>query len=343
MAHLVRFKMPPAWPRYQAEYPSNSTNRSALHRVPFELVCKILENLHRKISYDEPDLCNARLINKAWSAIVTPWVFDTIPLWSGIKSLENLSNIAEDPAISRFVCKIIFSPLQMKAWPKDDALDAMSSKVHARLENTTHSLNSYRLGLEKHTEGTKCLISTQESLCETGQHVKCLIRAFRRLPNLKALNIEYGDYSIGAHELVRNMGFTIEGEVDFRCWAPLSQIFQALSGAETKLQSFNLGRFRSQYMVPELLEEFNARGPAISVKKNDTLLTAKGFSQFFPYSFPDVPWINVLSTVRQVELDLRALFKFHHRGGMVVSQSLGKILQWCAVAEKVVLKCSHME
>jgi len=45
------------------------------------------------------NLCNLRLVNQFFAAYIAPTLFYTIPLWVGIKSLQNLTDIAEHPQL----------------------------------------------------------------------------------------------------------------------------------------------------------------------------------------------------------------------------------------------------
>lgn len=66
--------------------------------LPQEITEKIIDNVAKYEDYlSRQDLRNLRLVNKNFSHFATPPLFQTVPFWLGLRSLEHLTLISEHP------------------------------------------------------------------------------------------------------------------------------------------------------------------------------------------------------------------------------------------------------
>ena len=77
--------------------------------LPPELTQKIIQQVAKYDDYlSHQDLRNLRLVNKSFSYLATPALFQTVPFWIGLKSLEHLTLISEHPQMYAVTCAISF-------------------------------------------------------------------------------------------------------------------------------------------------------------------------------------------------------------------------------------------
>ena len=110
-----------------------------------------------------PDLPAARFLNKQLKAIAAPRLFDTIPLWISLKSLESLTSLSKHPEPSSYVEKIVFSPLRLKDHKQDSKY---LSKVRTVLGYDTNSLDSVALQYCRYKAAYRAFIEAQRYLDE---------------------------------------------------------------------------------------------------------------------------------------------------------------------------------
>ncbi|KAF6239779.1 hypothetical protein HO173_002325 [Letharia columbiana] len=77
-----------------------------MDRLPQELLRFIVED----VAYES--LEPLRLVNKALAAAAAPFLFEVIPLWIGVRSLERLTATSEHPQLSQYPKQIILSPMR---------------------------------------------------------------------------------------------------------------------------------------------------------------------------------------------------------------------------------------
>ena len=64
--------------------------------VPQEISSKIIDHVAKHEDYlSRQDLRNLRLVNKYFCHLATPPLFQTVPFWLGLNSLEHLTLISE--------------------------------------------------------------------------------------------------------------------------------------------------------------------------------------------------------------------------------------------------------
>lgn len=66
--------------------------------LPREITERIIDHIAKHEDYlSRQDLRNLRLVNKYFSHFATPPLFQTVPFWLGLSSLEHLTLISEHP------------------------------------------------------------------------------------------------------------------------------------------------------------------------------------------------------------------------------------------------------
>ena len=126
------------------------------HTLPPELVQLILDALPRA------DLPSARLVNKTFASVAALRLFQKIPLWISIRSLESLNDLSTNPHLRGYVEEIVFSPL----WINDLYRSSPFAKVRAALEYELDSLNTVALRLGKYRAAYRAFNEAQRYLSE---------------------------------------------------------------------------------------------------------------------------------------------------------------------------------
>ena len=66
--------------------------------LPHEITKTIVDHIGKYDDYlSRQELRNLRLVNKHFSQFATPVLFQTVPFWLGLSSLEHLTLISEHP------------------------------------------------------------------------------------------------------------------------------------------------------------------------------------------------------------------------------------------------------
>lgn len=66
--------------------------------LPEEITKEIIDHVAKWEDYlSRQDLRNLRLVNKSLARFATPPLFQTVPFWLGLSSLEHLTMISEHP------------------------------------------------------------------------------------------------------------------------------------------------------------------------------------------------------------------------------------------------------
>lgn len=217
-----------------------------MNRLPPELLCLIVTYV------DHTDLAPLRRVNKAFAAAAASHLFEVIPLWISIRSLERLIHISEDRQLSKYPRQIIFSPTRFI----DHGVNTYYlDTVKYWLEHKPISLNSHTLTIYKHSLGYGNYIEGQRLLSRYDTDVKVLTSAFSLLPNLKMLNFDYMDTMIGSEDLVHTFGvFKAEYLLSLDCQYTLPALMQVLAMSSVKIKVFHLGR--DEYPEASILDSF---------------------------------------------------------------------------------------
>ena len=206
---------------------------ATMNRLSLELIRFIVEEVPGE------DLENLRLVNKIFADVAAPRLFEAIPVWIGIRSLERLTALSEHPQLSRYPKEIIFSPLRFIEY-KDDKV--YRAKVQEWFEYQPCSLSSHALAVGRHMSAYRSYIEAQRYLSSKDTDVKILSRAFTRLPNLETLRLAYANLAIGSLEMVDAFGrFVARDLVTCDCEYALPTLFRALFCSRTKFKIFKLG------------------------------------------------------------------------------------------------------
>lgn len=204
-----------------------------MDRLPQELLRFIVED----VDYEcfEP----LRLVNKAFAAAAAPLLFEVIPLWIGVRSLERLTAISEHPQLSQYPEEIIFSPMRIIDYKIDTHY---RDKVKDWLEYQPVSLSMHTLAMAKHMSAYRSYIEAQRLLSSKSLDVKVLARAFSQLPHLEILHVDYWDTAIGSSELIHAFGaFKSEFLLSNDCQYTLPTLMKALAASSVKTKVFRLG------------------------------------------------------------------------------------------------------
>ena len=224
--------------------------------LPQEISKSIVDHVGKHDDYlSRQDLRNLRLVNKHFYHFATPVLFQAVPFWLGLSSLEHLTLISEHPQMygvlpfyapysdylprhsSQYVTKLVFSPLRFVKF-KDPF--PYQSSVRNRLERDTFSHNVFSLSFGKHIAAYKSYVEAQDYLSKKSQDTKILTRALRRLPGLKDVTVVFENEKIGAREIMSAFGLLNGNEVTLDSEYTLPVLIEALSESERQLSVFNL-------------------------------------------------------------------------------------------------------
>ena len=204
-----------------------------MDRFPQELLRFIVED----VPYES--LEPLRLVNRAFAAAAAPFLFEVIPLWISVRSLERLTAISEHPQLSQYPKQIIFSPLRFIDYESHALYRA---KVKDWLEYQPASLSILSLTLAKHMSAYCSYIEAQRFLSSKALDVKILSRAFSLLSHVEILNVDYWDTAIGSAELIHAFGaFKAQDLLTCDCRQTLPVLIRALAASSLKIKVFKLG------------------------------------------------------------------------------------------------------
>ena len=131
--------------------------RPTLENVPLEIWREILDFLPRA------DLPAVRLVKSQFAADAAPRLFQKIPLWISIKSLESLTHLSYHPSLRGYVEEIVFSPLQVTRHEDESTYFAT---VKAALVARSDSMSLFSLQYGKHSSAYRSYIEAQRYLAE---------------------------------------------------------------------------------------------------------------------------------------------------------------------------------
>lgn len=208
---------------------------SPLEKLPCELLYDILITLPRQ------DLFPVRLVSKTLATAAASSLFQTIPVWLGIKSLERFKAISEHPQLSRYVKEIVFSPLRFIDYGSGDQyFDQARNLADQRFSwKDSHLLTS-----SGHIAAYESYIEAQRRLSSQGMDSKILIDGMRRLPQLSSITVDFLNFNIGCLELMSAFGTLNAGlSLTYDCEHLLPLIFGAMVASRAAIKSFKLGEY----------------------------------------------------------------------------------------------------
>lgn len=203
-----------------------------MDRIPQEIVRLIVE----KVAYES--LEPLRLVNKAFAAAAAPFLFEVIPLWISVRSLERLTAISEHSQLCQYPKRIVFSPIRFIEYNEPNLY---KRKVKDWLEYQPASLSVHALALAKHTSAHRSYIEAQRLLALESLDVKIMSRAFSQLPHLEIVHVDYWDTAIGSNELIHAFGaFKAETLITCDCRYTLPTLIKALAASSANIRVFKL-------------------------------------------------------------------------------------------------------
>lgn len=206
---------------------------SPLEKFPRELLHDIVSTLPRQ------DLFRVRLVSKLLATAAASSLYQTIPVWLGLKSLERFKAISEHPQLSRCVKEIVFSPLRfIDHGNLDQYLDQTRNLVSQRSSwEDLQVLTSAR-----HIAAYESYIEAQRRLSLQGIDSKILIDGMGRLPQLSSITVDFLNFNIGCLELMSAFGTLKAGlSLTYDCEHLLPLIFGAMVASKATIKTFKLG------------------------------------------------------------------------------------------------------
>ena len=206
---------------------------SPLERFPRELLYGIMSTLPRQ------DLFRVRLVSKTLAAAGASCLFQTIPVWLGLKSLEQFKTIAEHPQLSQYVKEIVFSPLRFIDY---GSVEQYLDQVRNLASHRCSSEDIQVLTSARYIAAYESYIKAQRRLSSQGTDSKILINGMKRLPQLSSITVDFLNFNIGCSELMSAFG-TLNARLSltYDCEHLLPLIFGAMVASKATIKSFKLG------------------------------------------------------------------------------------------------------
>ena len=194
--------------------------------IPPEILQNILQEVLRE------DLFRVRLVSRYFASASAPFLFHTVPLWIGLRSLENLTLISESSDLSACVKKIVFSTLRFK--DKGPFTPHFGAEVRQWLSETTETVNIQALAYRRYMSAYQSYIDDQRYLSENGLDVKLLTVALRQFPGLESVVVNWFNDHLGTEEIINHFGSLDRDDlILFDGDYTLPILFQALSASGT--------------------------------------------------------------------------------------------------------------
>lgn len=215
---------------------------SPLEKFPREILLDIMKTLPRQ------DLFRVRLVSKTLAAAAASSLFEKIPVWLGLKSLERFKAISEHSQLSQYTKEIVFSPLRFIDYGNAD-----------QYLDQTRNLASHRSSWEDfqvltsagHIAAYKSYIEKQRDLSSQGIDSKILIDGMRRLPQLSSITVDFLNFNIGCLELMSAFGTLKAGlSLTYDCEHLLPLIFGAMVASKATITTFKLGEHEEMRQDP---------------------------------------------------------------------------------------------
>ena len=137
--------------------------------------------------------------------------------------------------------QITFSPLRFIEHTEDSAY---WKDVKDWFEwGHSFSLNDFAIGSARHFAAYAGFIAAQRFLYHDDNGIKLLVRCFKRLHNLRKIQVNYGNKIIGAADVFPPFGRMRGDEVSRNCGGTLIKLLESMYRAKVRVQSFELGDF----------------------------------------------------------------------------------------------------
>ena len=207
---------------------------SPLEKFPRELLYDVVSALPKQ------DLFRVRLVSKTLATAAASCLFQTIPVWLGLKSLDQFKAISEHPLLSQFVKEIVFSPLRfIDHGTVDQYLDHIR---HLTSRRSAWNGDFQVLTSAGHIAAYESYIEAQRHLSSQGIDSRILVDGMRRLPKLSSITIDFLNFNIGCSELMSAFG-TLEAKLllTYDCEHLLPLVFGAMIASKAAITTFKLG------------------------------------------------------------------------------------------------------
>ena len=206
---------------------------SPLEKFPRELLDGIVSSLPRQ------DLFRVRLVSKTFATAAASSLFQTVPVWLGLKSLEQFKAVSEHPQLCLYVKEIVFSPLRFIDYGSvEQYLDQARNLANHR----SSCEDSQILTSAGHIAAYERYIKEQRRLSSQGTDSKILINGMRRLPQLSSITVDCLNFNIGCLELMDAFGTLKAGlSLTYDCEHLLPLIFGAIVASKATIKNFKLG------------------------------------------------------------------------------------------------------
>ncbi|CAF9908126.1 hypothetical protein IMSHALPRED_006586 [Imshaugia aleurites] len=238
---------------------------SPLEKFPRELLHDIVSALPRQ------DLLRVRLVSRILATAAASCLYQTIPIWLGLKSLERFKAISEHPQLSQYVREIVFSPLRFI-----DYGTANQYLDHTRNLTNHRSADFQALTSARYIAAYESYIKAQRHLSSQGIGSKTLLGGMRRLPQLSSITVDFLNFNIGCSELMSAFGTLKAGHsLTYDCEHLLPLVVGAMIASNATIRTFKLGEH----------EEFR-QDPSPGVGTRCSLLESSGFAQSGEISYP---------------------------------------------------------
>lgn len=223
---------------------------------PQEILAFIIKNIHA-----QQDLQSIRLVNRQLAATATPFLFSTIPVWLGLKSLEVLTSLSDHPQLAHHVKTLVISPLRFIE--HQDASIYEPSIRSWLVHHYPSSSVSHDLMLASCMTAYEMYIKRQRILGAKSLDLKILTRAMDSFPRLRELNIDFNDIYIGAEELTDAFGFFYNQDFLTRdCEYTIPLVMRAMSSSRARIKSFKFGDNYFYSQMPEFGQVACSDNPA---------------------------------------------------------------------------------
>ena len=206
---------------------------SPLEEFPRELLDDIVSTLPRQ------DLFRVRLVSKTFATAAASPLFQTVPVWLGLKSLERFKAVSEHPQLSLYVKEIVFSPLRFIDY---GSVEQYLDQARNLASHRSSCEDSQILTSAGHIAAYERYIEEQRRLASQGTDSKILINGMRRLPQLSSITVDCLNFNIGCLELMDAFGTLKAGlSLTYDCEHLLPLIFGAMVASKATIKNFKLG------------------------------------------------------------------------------------------------------
>ena len=258
-----------------------------MDRLALETLQSVVHNVDRQ------DLFSVRFVNKALASAAAPRLFEVIPLWLGVDSLDRLTCLSEHQTLSTYVNEIYCSPIHFL---KSTEADNYAHRYREWLDYHDMSISKSLLVSAKHLSAYKSYMEGQRLLAKTDADVKILTATFKKLPKLESIVIDWNNSTIGLKSITHDFGMLHPGILlSYDCKRLLSVVFRALVASHRTLRSLCLGYYQGygNYNPDNVLH--NQASPRVDATPTN------GLTKMF--GTPSVlGWHRVLSTLEELRI-----------------------------------------